>query len=309
MLSVSQKKIYIIVGPTAIGKTQLAISLAKELHTEIISADSRQCYNELNIGVAKPSIAQLAEVPHHFINTHSLHDNVSAALFETYALQKCEELFLHNDVIVMVGGTGLYINAFCNGLDYIPPVPQRIQQEILCQYQMGGITYLQEQIKLVDPWFWDVGEIKNPHRIIRALGVKLLTGRSILSYQTAKQKVRPFDIITIGLYSSKKTLHERIMQRTNDMFQQGLIEEVKKVRPYKDMKSLQTVGYTEVFCYLDGLHDLETTKQLVSIHTKQYAKRQLTWFRKNKKTIWFDIDNGFLQDDCKDICNQISTCQ
>ena len=209
------KTIIVLAGPTAVGKTSLAIDIARHFNTEIISADSRQCYKELNIGVAKPSPEQLQTVRHHFINSHSIHDDVNAATFENYALQKSEEIFAHNLVAVMVGGTGLYIKAFCEGLDEIPPVPDEIRANIIQQYDVLGLPWLQQEIQSKDPLYFSTGEILNPQRLMRALEVKLSTGKSIRDYQSNKTVTRNFNVIKIGLDLPRESLHTNINHRAN----------------------------------------------------------------------------------------------
>lgn len=287
-MSFPQKKTVIIIcGPTATGKTSLAILLAKHFHTEIISADSRQCYKELNIGVARPSESELKEIPHHFIASHSIHATISAATFEQYALQIVSKLFVKQDVVIMVGGTGLYINAFCHGLDDMPAIDPEIRETIVKNYNNGGIEWLREQVEKYDPPYYLKGEIKNPQRMIRALEVKLSTGRSILSFHTRHKKQRDFNIIKTGLQLPKDELNRNIHARVDKMIEAGLVEEVKNLTAFKHLNALQTVGYTEIFDYLEGKITLEKAIEEIKKNTKQYAKRQMTWFRKDKEINWY----------------------
>jgi tRNA dimethylallyltransferase len=283
----NRKTVLVICGPTASGKTSVAIELAKFFHTEIISADSRQCFKELDIGVARPSAEALKEVPHHFIATHSIRDDVSAATFEKYALQKAGEIFEKKEVIILAGGTGLYIKVFCEGFDEIPGIEPGIRTSILTNYNNGGIEWLREQVKKEDPLFYMKGEAKNPQRMMRALEVKMSTGQSILTFQSGKKKNRDFNVVKIGFELTKDELHRNISTRTENMMERGLVEEAKSLLPYKNLNALQTVGYSEIFDYLEGKISLEEAMNQIKLHTAQYAKRQVTWFRKDKEIKWF----------------------
>ena len=280
--------VIIIVGPTAVGKTAAAIRLARHFRTEIISADSRQCYRELNIGVAKPTPAELALVPHHFINSHSIREEVNAALFEELALQWAADIFRRSPVAVMVGGTGLYIRAFTDGLDTIPPVDQGIRSAIRLQYEEQGLAWLQEEVRKYDPAFYGGGEVLNPQRLMRALEVRMSTGQSILSFRTQQRRQRPFGIRTIGLQLPKDQLHQRINERVDVMVREGLMEEVRGLLPFRSHNALQTVGYREVFEFLDGKCSMEAAVEAIKLHTRHYAKRQLTWFHRDLSVRWAD---------------------
>ena len=282
----NKKTVIIICGPTAVGKTSVAISLAKQFNTEIISADSRQCYKELKIGVARPSDKELKEVPHHFIASHSVTENINAAYFEQYALSKTNELFQKHDVIVMVGGTGLYIKAFCEGLDEIPGVDMSIRNKIIADYNLKGLQWLQNEIKIKDPVFFGVGEIQNPQRMMRALEVVESTGRSILDFRKNGKTKRDFNIIKIGLELPKEELHHNINTRVDRMIGEGLAEEVNSLKGYQDVNALQTVGYSEIFEHLEGKTSLQTAIEEIKKNTRQYAKRQMTWFKKDKEIQW-----------------------
>jgi tRNA dimethylallyltransferase len=280
------KTVIIICGPTAVGKTAVAISIAKHFQTGIISADSRQCFKELKIGVARPSDEELKQIPHHFIASYSIKENINAAFFEQFALQKAEELLKTHDIIIMVGGTGLYIKAFCEGLDEIPPIDEAIRKNIIKDYELHGLPWLQEQVKIKDPEFYKVGEIQNPQRSMRALEVFESTGQSILSFRKNKKAERPFNIIKIGLELPKEELHANINSRVDKMIQDGLVEEVSSLKGYRDVNALQTVGYSEIFEHLDGKMSLETAIEEIKKNTRQYAKRQMTWFKKDKEINW-----------------------
>jgi tRNA dimethylallyltransferase len=281
------KRVIVIAGPTAVGKTAAAIAAAKYFGTEIISADSRQCFHELNIGVARPGDEELRQVTHHFIASHSVHEEMNAALFEQYALQKAGEIFKVHDTAVVVGGTGLYIKAFCEGLDDIPPVAGAIRKGIVDKYEREGLEWLREEVKSKDPDFYKMGETMNPQRLMRALEVIESTGRSVLQFRKGKKVQRDFDIIKTGLELPKEDLHRNINNRADQMIEAGLIEEVRRLLPYRELNALRTVGYAEIFEYLDGKLSLDDAIGQIRINTRQYAKRQMTWFRKDKEIKWF----------------------
>jgi len=281
-----ENTIIIIVGPTASGKTALSLQLAQHLNTSIISADSRQCFKELNIGVAKPTPEELESVKHYFINSHSIFENVTAQTFEQYALKAAAEIFKYNKYTVMAGGTGLYIKAFCEGLDEVPAADEVIRKEIIEEYNNKGLLWLQEEVKKKDFLFWQTGEQQNPQRLMRALEVFLSTGKSITTFRTQVKKERPFNIIKVGLDISKEQLHSNIDIRVDKMIENGLVKEVESLWPNKNLNALQTVGYKEIFEYLQGSISLKDAIQKIKINTKQYAKRQMTWFRKDKSIYW-----------------------
>lgn len=281
------KTVIIVCGPTAVGKTSVAISIARHFQTEIISADSRQCYKELNIGVARPSEEELAQVPHHFIATHSIHQKVTAATFEQYALEKTANLFQQHDVVVMVGGTGLYIKAFCHGMDEIPDVPEEIRNDIVEAYYQYGLNWLQQQVQSVDPQFYAVAEIQNPHRLMRALEVFRATGKSILEFRSGTKAKRDFNIIKVALELRREQLYQQINTRVDKMIEQGLQDEVRSLIPYQHLNALQTVGYKELFDYFKGELPLLDAITNIKTNTRHYAKRQLTWFRKDEEYQWF----------------------
>ena len=287
-MSYHKKTVLIVCGPTAVGKTSAAILLAKHFNTEIISADSRQCYKELKIGVARPSEEDLKEVTHHFIASNSVTENINAAFFEQYALKEVNKLFQKHDVVIMVGGTGLYIKAFTEGLDAIPEVDDSIRKKIIADYETKGLQWLQEQVKAKDPSFYAVGEIQNPQRLMRALEVIGSTGRSILEFRNNKKAERDFNIIKIGLELPKAELHTNINTRVDKMIEEGLVQEVNSLRGYRDVNALQTVGYSEIFKHLDGKFSLDKAIEEIKKNTRQYAKRQMTWFRKDKDVIWIN---------------------
>lgn len=284
-----------MVGPTAVGKTAFAIQLALDLQTEILSADSRQCYREMKIGVARPSALELQQVRHHFIASHSIRDEVNAAVYETFALNTLHDIFQHSSTAVVVGGTGLYIKALCEGLDFVPPSDAGLRREIIAGYAAGGLAWLQEQVQKLDPEYFATGEIQNPHRLMRALEVARLTGKSIRTYQSSIAKKRPFNIHIIGLDLPRAELYTRINQRVDLMMQAGQLEEAEALFETFDLahlpaaewpSALHTVGYTELFDYFMGKTTLDTAVELIKQHTRNYAKRQLTWFRRDPTVHW-----------------------
>ncbi|MGE5106845.1 MAG: tRNA (adenosine(37)-N6)-dimethylallyltransferase MiaA [Sphingobacteriales bacterium] len=286
-----KKTCIIIVGPTAVGKTSVAIDLAKKYNTKIISADSRQCFKEISIGVAKPSIEQLEEVQHYFINSHSIYEDVNARVFEEYALNAVEEIFKTNDVAIVVGGTGLYINAFCYGIDEIPDIDVSIRSNILQSYSDNGLEWLQRQVKENDPIYFSAGEIQNPQRLMRALEVKLSTGKSIREFQKNNKVIRNFNIIKIGLELPKEELHRNIAHRIDVMMKEGLADEVKSLKAFRKLNALQTVGYKELFEWIDGTKTYEEAVKDIKKNTRHYAKRQMTWFKKDTSTNWFSMSD------------------
>ncbi len=285
----SDKKniVVIVCGPTAVGKTAVAIELAKYFQTQIISADSRQCFNELNIGVAKPSLDELNLVTHHFINSHSIHENVNAGVFETYALNAANEIFQYSDIAVMVGGTGLYIKSFCEGMDAMPIIDVSIRAKIKHHYDSNGLMWLQEQLQLKDPVFWHTAEQQNPHRLMRALEIVEATGQSNIYFRKGDKQQRNFDIIKIGLTLPRDMLYTRINNRVDTMMEQGLLKEAENLIPHKSLNALQTVGYKEFFNYFDGSCTLENAIEELKKNTRHYAKRQMTWFKKDDAVQWF----------------------
>lgn len=285
------KTIYIILGPTASGKTAQAISLAQKLQTEIISADSRQCFREINIGVAKPSAAELEQIHHYFINNLSVTQDVHARLFEESAIAFVNQIFRKNDTAVMAGGTGLYIKAFCDGIDHMPEVKTETREKIRKDYLENGIQWLQNEVQIKDNAFWQQAEKDNPHRLLRALEIWETTGVSILEFQKKKKVERLFKIVKIGLELPMQILYERINNRVDKMMQEGLLQEVENVLPFRNYPALQTVGYKELFEYMDGKYALSDAVEKIKQHTRNYAKRQMTWFKKDKEIIWQSADS------------------
>lgn len=283
-----QKTLIVIVGPTAIGKTALAIDLAKHFKTEIISADSRQFFKEMHIGTAKPSPEELAEAPHHFINSHSISTLFSTGDFEVEALKVIQQCFEKNDVLIMVGGSGLYIDAVCKGLDDLPEIDLAVREKLNKQLSDEGIESIRTQLKQLDPAYFAKVDQNNPQRMIRGLEVVLSTGMKLSSLLTANKKRRPFEIIKIGLNTDRAKLYDRINHRVDLMMNAGLLDEVKGLLPYRKYNALNTVGYSELFDYLDGKIDLPSAVAMIKQNTRRFAKRQLTWFRKDDNITWFE---------------------
>ena len=283
----SNNTVYIIIGPTAVGKTSFAIALAQHFKTEIISADARQCYAELNIGVARPSLEELSKVPHHFIASHSVNEAVNAQVFENYALAKTEEIFKTHQSVVMVGGTGLYIKAFCEGLDMIPDIDPAIRAHIIEQYEKLGLRWLQKEVSVKDPLYWAKGEQQNPQRLMRALEVMLGTGASIVSFQIKNKITRPFNIVKVGLELPREQLYESINQRVLTMVENGLEQEVRELVAQFHLNALQTVGYSEWGPYFEGSLSKEKVIENIQQNTRHYAKRQMTWFKKDLDITWY----------------------
>lgn len=240
----------------------------------------------MNIGVARPSADELAAIPHHFIASHSIHQEVNAGVFEAYALAATKDLFTRHRVIVMTGGTGLYIKAFCEGIDEMPAIPSAIREKIIQLYELNGLPWLQEQVQQQDPAFWERAEQQNPQRLMRALAFKQATGTSITLFRAGKKAERPFQIIRMGLELERDVLNQRINQRVDNMMQSGLLEEATSLFPFRHLNALQTVGYQEIFDYLGNKTDLRRAVELIKQHTRQYAKRQMTWFKKDGSIHW-----------------------
>ncbi len=282
-----KKQLIIIAGPTAVGKTDVAIQVAEHFGTEIISADSRQCYREMSIGTAKPSPEEQARVKHYFVDSHSITEDLNAADYEKLALGYCASVFEKKDIAVVCGGTGLYIKALCEGIDAMPPTDRDTERALQQDYAKKGIAWLQELVATEDPEFFALAEQQNPARLIRALAFKRTTGQSIVHYRSGKVKERPFDVIKIALDLPRPLLYERINKRVELMMAAGLWEEAKSLYPQKRLKNLQTVGYNEIFDCLDGKITPEESIALIKQHSRNYAKRQLTWFRKDEAYQWF----------------------
>lgn len=300
-----KKHLIVIAGPTGIGKTDLSIRLAKQYQAEIISCDSRQFYREMNIGTAVPNKTDLTEVKHHFIQNLSIENPYTVGDFEKDALTKIDELHQKNDVVIMVGGSGLYIDAVCKGLDDFPKIPTDIRARLNQRLVHEGIESLEQELNKLDPDYHKIVDKSNPHRIIRALEVCLVSGKAFSSFRKKQEKTRAFNTIKIILNRDRETLYERINLRVNQMMKEGLLEEVKNLLPFREFNALQTVGYKELFAYFDGECNLETAIEEIKKNTRRYAKRQMTWFRRDPETLFFNPEedkniNAYLEQQLKD---------
>jgi tRNA dimethylallyltransferase len=286
-----KKHLIVIAGPTAIGKTALGVHLAGQYNTDVISADSRQFFVEMNIGTAKPSEEDMQNITHHFVNSHSISESYNVGKYETEVIALLEELFKHKDIIIMVGGSGLYIDAVCRGFDELPEADPMTRAKINSMLESEGIESLQKLLKQLDPVYYGQVDLSNPQRLSRALEVCLTSGMPYSTLREGKIKKRNFNIIKIGLNTSRDVLYKRINERVDEMMQHGLIDEVKKLLPYKNKNALQTVGYKELFDHLEGNTDLATAVELIKQNTRKFAKRQLTWFKRDPDVKWFEPDN------------------
>ncbi len=282
------KTLIVLTGPTGIGKTSVGIKIAQYFNTEIVSSDSRQIFKELNIGTAVPDKHELAAVKHHFIQTHSINENYNASRYETEALALLEELFKTRDIVVMVGGSMLYIDAICKGIDIMPDADPEIRAALKKQLEDNGLEDLRLQLKTIDPEYYKTVDLKNPARIIHALEISIQTGKPYSSFRSNQTKTRPFSIIKIALNSEREILHQRINLRVDQMVKTGLEEEARSVYPKKHLNSLNTVGYREWFAYFNGEITREKAIELIKRNSRRYARKQITWFRKDDKVSWFE---------------------
>ncbi len=301
----STKTLISVVGPTAIGKTRMGISLAKHFNTEIISADSRQFYKELEIGTAVPSEEELLTIKHHCIQHKSIFDPYSVGDFEKEALSILDRLFEKHDTVILVGGSGLYVDAITKGLDDFPAVSPDYREALNKTLSEKGIAELQHQLKRYDEAYYNKVDLENPHRLIRALEICKATGKPYSSFLRKKNVKRPFDTLTIGISADREIIYDRINQRVDLMIANGLLDEAREVYPHRKLNALQTVGYKELFNYFDGTWTLEFAISEIKKNTRRFAKRQLTWYRKNEDIIWFDyLDDPTLV--CEEIAEKIA---
>lgn len=296
----NSKTLISVVGPTAIGKTKLAIVLAQHFSTEIISADSRQFFKEMTIGTAVPDTDELAAAPHHFIQHKSILESYSVGNFEKDALKKLEQLFTEKDIVVMVGGSGLYVDAVAKGLDNFPAVDSSIREDLNVLFNNKGIIALQEKLATLDPEYYNKVDKDNPHRLIRALEVCIGSGKPYSTFLNQEKPKRPFSIITVGIMADREIIYARINTRVDIMVQNGLLEEAKALLEHQNLNALQTVGYRELFQFFSGNWTLEFAISEIKKNTRRFAKRQLTWFKRNKETHWVNYN-----DDSKEIIEAI----
>ena len=281
------KTLIIILGPTAIGKTSISIKLAKHYNTQIISADSRQFYKELKIGAAPPSKKELSEVRHHFIHNLSVNEDYNVGKFEEDALRKIEELFKEKEKIIMVGGSGLYIDAICKGFDKMPDISKEIRNKVISLYKEKGIKFLQSELKENDPIYFNEVDIQNPQRLMRAIEVIYSTGKPFSNFRKEQVKKRSFNIVKIGLDMNREDLYKRINKRVDVMIENGLLDEVESLLNHRNKNSLQTVGYKELFEYLDGKYSQEKAIDMIKQNTRRFAKRQISWFKRDHTIKYF----------------------
>ncbi len=284
----SEKYLLMLVGPTAVGKTSMAINLAKKFNTEIVSCDSRQFYKEMELGTAKPDSQELMQVPHHLIDNLSIHEDYDVRRFEGDALKILDSLFQNHDIVVMTGGSGLFVDAIVKGFDEIPEIGNEVRDSLIRDYEEKGLPFLQDELKKVDPEYFDLVDRMNPQRLMRGIEVFRGTGKKFSSYRNRKPVNRPFKTIELGLELDREVLYERINRRMDLMIEAGLFEEAEKLFSFRHLNALQTVGYSEIFGFMEGEYDREEAIRLLKRNSRRYAKRQLTWFRKNEKIVWFN---------------------
>ncbi len=281
------KTLIVLIGPTGVGKTELSLRLAEHYHTCIVSADSRQLYADLKIGTAAPTTEQLQRVKHHLVGTLQLTDYYSAAQYETEVLKLLDMLFTEQDIVVLTGGSMMYVDAVCKGIDDIPTVDAETRQLMLQKYETEGLERLCAELKLLDPEYYKIVDLKNPKRVVHALEICYMTGKTYTSFRTQQKKERPFHIIKIGLTRDREELYDRINRRVDMMIEDGLIEEAKQVYPYRTLNSLNTVGYKEIFKYLDEEWTLPFAIEKIKQNSRIYSRKQMTWFKRDEEIRWF----------------------
>ena len=286
-----KSKLFVLIGPTGVGKTELSLSLAEFLHSPIINADSRQVFRDLPIGTAAPTEEQQKRVRHHFVGILGLTDYYSAAQYETDVLKFLEAHFQSHPYALMTGGSMMYIDAVCKGIDDIPTVDEETRQHMMQRYEDEGLEPLTQELKLLDPEYYETVDLKNPKRVIHALEICYMTGKPYSSFRTNQTKERPFEIIKIGLRREREELYERINLRVEEMVKQGLIQEVESVKEYRNTNALNTVGYKEIFNYMDGTWDLNTAIDKIKQNSRIYSRKQMTWFKKDETIQWFHPDD------------------
>lgn len=277
----------VLIGPTGVGKTELSLRLAEHFHTSIVSADSRQLYADLKIGTAAPTSEQLNRVPHYLVGTLKLTDYYSAARYEEEALATLDNLFRQHDTVILTGGSMMYIDAICKGIDNIPTVDTETRELMLQRYETEGLEKLCAELKLLDPEYYRIVDLKNPKRVIHALEICYMTGKTYTSFRTQQKKQRPFRIIKVGLTRDRAELYDRINRRVDIMIEEGLLEEARSVYPYRTLNSLNTVGYKEMFNYLDGTWELPFAIEKIKQNSRIYSRKQMTWFKRDEEIQWF----------------------
>lgn len=278
----------VVLGPTGVGKSDISIQLAQYFCSEIISADSRQFFRELCIGTAVPSPEDLKAVPHHFIQTRSIHDYYNVSEYEAEALQLISQLFRNTNPLILTGGSMLYVDTVCKGIDDIPTVDPEIREEVIRWYQENGMEALRERLLAVDPEYYGIADLNNPKRLLHAVEIHQMTGKPFSSFRKSTVRQRPFHILKIGINQDRQLLYDRINQRVERMMEAGLLEEAKSVYPYRKLNSLNTVGYKELFSFLDGSCSLDEAVDLIKRNSRRYARKQLTWFRRDQEIKWFE---------------------
>lgn len=293
----SPPTLIVLVGPTGVGKTELSLQLAEKYHTSIVSADSRQLYADLKIGTAAPTAEEMRRVPHYLVGTLKLTDYYSAARYEEEAMAILEKLFQTNDTVILTGGSMMYVDAICKGIDDIPTIDAETREMMIQRYEAEGLDKLCAELKLLDPDYYRIVDLKNPKRVIHALEICYMTGKTYSSFRTQKKKERPFRIVKIGLTRDRAELYDRINRRVDKMMEQGLLEEARKVYPYRALNSLNTVGYKELFNYLDGTWELPFAIEKIKQNSRIYSRKQMTWFKRDEEIKWFHPEEKGMIDD------------
>lgn len=290
-MSKSKHNLIVLVGPTGVGKTELSLNIAEAYNSPIISADSRQLYSDLKIGTAAPTAEQMKRVKHYFVGTLQLTDYYSAAQYEMEVVKVLDSLFQERNTILLTGGSMMYVDAVCKGIDDIPTVDNDTREMMMEKYEKQGLEQLCNELKLLDPEYYSIVDLKNPKRVIHALEICYMTGKTYTSFRTGNKKERPFNIIKIGLSREREELYERINKRVDIMIEEGLIDEVKSVYEHKNLNSLNTVGYKEIIKYLDGEWDLQFAIEKIKQNSRIYSRKQMTWFKRDEEIKWFHPDN------------------
>lgn len=290
-MSKSKHNLIVLVGPTGVGKTELSLNIAEAYNSPIISADSRQLYSDLKIGTAAPTAEQMKRVKHYFVGTLQLTDYYSAAQYEMEVVKVLDSLFQEKNTILLTGGSMMYVDAVCKGIDDIPTIDNDTREMMMEKYEKQGLEQLCNELKLLDPEYYSIVDLKNPKRVIHALEICYMTGKTYTSFRTGNKKERPFNIIKIGLSREREELYERINKRVDIMIEEGLIDEVKSVYEHKNLNSLNTVGYKEIIKYLDGEWDLQFAIEKIKQNSRIYSRKQMTWFKRDEEIKWFHPDN------------------